>query len=444
MKKLLITLTYAFALTIALPSATVDQFSGVASAAQTDEKKKKARRIPTMSESTFKRLGKAQELIDLKDLSGAIAELKAMLDRPKKYNQNEIGQVHNMLGFIYFTKEEYSTAIKHYEIVVAQGEKIPEGLEVTTIYTLAQLYAVDEKFKRALDYMKLWLTKANNPGADPYIFMGQLMYQDKNFPKAIDYIEQGMGVARERSLPMKENWWSLLNYLYYEQENWGKVLEILETLVADFPKRQYWVQLAGIHGQQGHDKEQVYTMEAAYTADMLEGEKDLMNMAGLLMQEEVPYRAAKVLAAGFKAEKIERSAKNLQALGQAWQLSSETDKAIPVLEEAGKKSDDGKIFERLSQLYLDKDQYAKCEAAANKALDKGGLRKKQNAMIVKGMCQFNAGKLKSARSSFVSCRTESRVTETRKGNKADLRLCQQWITYIDRETERIALLKASG
>ena len=55
--------------------------------------------------------------------------------------------------------EDYESAIKEYKIVVAQGEKIPEGLEVTTLYTLAQLSFVNENYQDAIDYMETWLSK---------------------------------------------------------------------------------------------------------------------------------------------------------------------------------------------------------------------------------------------------------------------------------------------
>ena len=413
-------------------------------AEEAEEKPQKTRRVPTMSETTFKRLGEAQAFIDEKDFASAKQVLDRMLERSRNLNGNEIGQVYNMMGFIYFSQEDYDAALDAYEQVIAQGEDIPEGLETTTLYTLAQLSFVADRYQDALDYMETWITKASNPGADPHIFMGQVYYQMKNYPAAVDQIETGIRIAKERDLTIKENWWALLNYLYYEQENWPKVLEILEILVRDFPKRDYWIRLAGIHGQQGNEKEQVWAMQGAYTAGFLEQERDLMNFAGLLMQEQVPYRAAMVLDKGFEDEKIERTAKNLQGLGQAWQLAQEADKAIPVFEEAGRKSDDGRIYERLAQLYLDVDKFDECVSASDNALDKGGLRSLQQVYIVKGMCEFNkdqslVANLNRARQSFVSCRTEARKDE----DESNQRVCQQWITYIDREAQRLEQLDAA-
>ena len=403
--------------------------------------RKKTRRIPTMSESTYKKLAEAQELIDLKELAPAAKVLHDMLEsRRRPLNGNETGQVHNILGFLYFSMEDYERAIYHYRIVANQGDKIPEGLEVTTLYTLAQLSFVAERFQDALDYMVIWLSKAENPGPDPHIFMGQVYYQMEDFPRAIEQIERGVAVAQERGTEVKENWWSLLNYLYYEQENWPKVLEVLGILVRDFPKREYWIQLAGIHGQEGQEIEQLGAMEAAHVGDYLEEERDFTTLAGLLMQAEAPYRAAKVLDRGLRDGVIEKTSTNLRSLGQAWQLSQETKKAIQRFEEAGKAADDGKIYERLSALYLDNDEFPKCVTAANNALRKGGLRKKQNVYVIRGMCEYNRDRLTTARKSFASCRNESR----RAKDKGNTRICQQWMTYIDRElARRRALQNAS-
>ena len=408
-------------------------------AAQEEQPRHKTRRVPSMSEATFKKLAEAQEFIDAKDLSGAQAVLEGMLDRSRRYNGNEIGQIHNMLGFVHFSKEDYPKAIHHYQTVLAQGEDIPEGLETTTLYTLAQLSFVDERYQDALRYMETWISKAQNPGPEPRIFMGQVYYQMEDYGNAVRQIETGIAVARERGTEVKENWWALLNYLYFEQENWPRVLETLEILVRDFPKREYWLRLAGIQGQEGMEKQQIYTMMAAYEGGFLTKESDLTTYAGLLMQDEVPIRAVRVLKQGFDDELIERTDRNLRAFGQAYQLSQEVDEAIPLFEEAAELAEDGKIYESLAQLYFEDEKFGECVGAAAHALEKGGLRKVQSVHIVRGMCEFNRDRLAPARRSFVSCRSEAR----RVRDESNQRVCQQWITYIDRESERRRHIEAA-
>ena len=404
------------------------------------EKKKKTRRVPTISESIFKKLGAVQEQMDLKEYGVAEELLLAMLNRSKKYNGNELGNIHNMIGYIAFLKEDYKAAIASYEKVVSQGDEITEGLEVTTLYTIAQLSFVVEDYQGALDYMELWISKAENPGPEPRIFMGQVYYQMKDYPNALAQIKSGIRIAQDRGTKVKENWWALVAFLYYEKEDFQGYIDTMKILVKDFPKRDYWVRLAGIYGQEGMEKLQLNTLQAAYIGEYFESKTDFTNLAGLLMQREAPYKAAKVLRDGLEQEVLERSSRNLQSYGQAWQLAQEVDEAIPVFEEAAEISDDGKIFERLAYLYMEDDRYKQCVVSADGALDKGGLRKRQTMYIVRGMCEFNQNKLKTARKSFVSCRKESRKEK----DTSNVRICAQWITFIDRESQRQAQLAAAG
>ncbi len=430
MSKRLIGFVLAAAVAAMAAPAWLPAASGTAFAAEEEERK--TRRVPTMTEATYKKLAEAQEFIDLKDTDAALEVLDDMMKRSRRYNGNEIGQIYNMYAFVYYLKEDVPRAIKAYETVLAQGEDIPEGLEVSTLDNLSKFHFMEENFEESLKYTKLWMEKATNPGPDAYIFMGQIYYQLRDFTNSIERIERGIAVARERGLVIRENWWGLLRYLYFEQENWDKVLEILEILVRDFPKRDYWLQLAGIYGQEGYEKKQAYTYEAAHVAGFITRGRDIVNYAGLMAQEQVPIRAARALQRGMDDEVVEETARNLQSLGQFYQLSGEVDLAIPVYEKAGTKSDDGEILARLAALYLEKDRFEACVDASTRALEKGGLTKPYNTQIVQGQCEFNRDRLTSARRIFVAARGSARNDR----NRSVENICQRWIRYIDNESKR--------
>lgn len=425
----------SFGLVAAMTFVTVLATSYAPSAMAADEEApQKTRRVPTISAPVFKKLEEAQELIDAKSYPQAEKVIQGMLDagRGTRYNGNERANLYNMLGYINFAQERYQPAIRAYEKVVETPDEISEGMEAGTLYTLAQLNFVSERYREALRYMEQWLVKANNPGPEPYIFLGQVYYQMQDFRSAVPQIEKGINVARERGTKIKEQWYALLNYLYYEQENWPKVLEILEILVKNWPKRDYWYRLAGIYGQENNEKKQLEALEAAYRGGFLDREKDFTTLAGLLMQAEIPYRAAKVLEKGINDGLIEKTAKNWRQLGQAWQLSAENDKAIDALKASGALDDNGRVYEQLASLYLEKEQFKSCVSAADSALKKGGLRKVQSTHVIRGMCLYNDDKLTSARASFVRARTASRE----RTDKTSERMSGQWITFIDGETNR--------
>jgi len=397
-----------------------------------EERKAKTRRVPTMTEATYKKLAEVQEFMDAKDYDGAIKVLDDMMERSRRYNGNEIGQIYNMYAFAYYSKDDLPRAIQAYERVLAQGEDITEGLELSTLDNLSKFHFMEENFKESLRYTELWMEKTGDPAPNAYIFLGQVHYQLADFPSAIDAIERGVALAQQRGLEVKENWWSLLRYLYFEREDWDNVLRILEILVRDFPKRDYWLQLAGVYGQQGFEKKLMYCYEAAHAAGFINRERDLINYVGLMMQEQVPYRAAVRMQASVSDELVESTSRNLQQLGQAYQLSQETDKAIPVYERAGAESEDGEILGRLAALYLENDQFEKCSDAAERALTKGGLHNELSTKIVRGQCDFNRDRLTSARRVFVDVRSEAR----REKNRSVEQMAARWITYIDSETRR--------
>ena len=91
--------------------------------AQQAEKKKKTRRVPAISEQVFKKLGQGQELINLEQEKPEgqrnYAEVKKVitdaLGRTRRYNENELANLRNMLGYVYYLEEDYVEAIEQYK-----------------------------------------------------------------------------------------------------------------------------------------------------------------------------------------------------------------------------------------------------------------------------------------------------------------------------------------
>ena len=412
--------------------------------------RKKLRRIPTITESTFRRLSEAQELVDAEQYAEAAELLQAMANRPKRYNGAEMAQAYNMLAYASYEMDDIDATIRNYEMVLAQMPDISEGTETTTLNQLSKLYfqeamkyegqQANQWLEKALAKMDEWMTKADNPGPDAHFYIAQIYYQMKDYERAIERLEKVVALSRERCQQVRENWWTMLQFLYFEQENWPKVIEILEILVKEFPKRAYWVNLASVYGETDQADKQLWTMEAAHVAGFLEMESDVRTFGGLLLQGEIPNRAAKYLQQGFDDEIVERNVLNLQTLGQAYQLAQDVDKAIPIFEEAGDLAEDGETYDRLAILYLQKDQFSNCQTAAEHALEKGGLKNELATKITLASCQFNLDRLVAARKTFVEVRREARQQEER----SEERNANQWIAYIDNERRRRSEIERAG
>ena len=52
----------------------------------------------------------------------------------------------------------------------------------------------------------------------------------------------------EGKLP-KEQWYNLARFLYFDKEDFDSALDVLNTLIIYYPKKQYWVQASHLYGE---------------------------------------------------------------------------------------------------------------------------------------------------------------------------------------------------
>jgi tetratricopeptide (TPR) repeat protein len=233
-------------------------------------------------------------------------------------------------------------------------------------------------------------------------------------------------VAQKRNTTVKEDWYVLLNFAYYQQENYLKVRDIQKILLVNWPKKRYWFSLAGAYTELGEENNLLTSYDAAHTQGMLESEAELVTMAQLYMQHEVPYKAATLLDKEMKSGRVAKSAKNYRLLSQAWSLSQEDARSIPALKEAAKLSDEGELNLRLGNAYLNLGQYGECVAAVQAGVRKGGIKSPDNAQISLGMCLYNQKKYGEAKKAFANASKTPRSK----------RVSKQWIAVINSDLER--------
>jgi len=407
-------------------------FFSVAEAQQKEKKKEqKTRKTPAIRAKTFKKLSAAQELAE----ENKFAEAEAVLDEVKakadSLNSYELAQMYNFYAFIHYAAEKYDAAINDYRQVLKQ-ENIPLALELSAHYALAQLFFVTEDYRSAVKEMNAWFALADNPGATSYVLLGQAYYQIKDFDPAIKSIEKAIAIYQEKGKVAKENWYLLLRVMYHEKGNLKKVREIVETLVDLYPKKEYWLQLSGIYGEQKKPYDQLTMMDVAYIQGLLDREGEFLNLSYMYLGQDVPYKAAKILEKSIADGAVEGNVKNLETLANAWRASQEIEKSIPVLEKAARLSDDGELFARLGQLYLDNDEYEKAVKAIRQGLKKGGVKRKDIANVVLGMSLFNLDRLGEAEKAFM---------QASKADKRSRKMANQWLNYLTKERERRKKLK---
>jgi Tfp pilus assembly protein PilF len=412
--------------------------SGIASAAAQDAQPKQeqeTRRTPALRNKVYEKLAEAQEAAEAKDMATAAKVLDDMLAgrRDNELNSYELANVYNLYAFIHYTNEDYTSALQSYENVIKQPD-IPLAMEINTRFTVAQLYFVQERWAEGIAAMEKWFAMTDTPNASAYVLMAQGYYQLKDYDKALQNINVAIDDYDEKGKIPKEQWYNLARFLYAEKNMIDEATATLQNLITFYPKKQYWVQLSFMYSEQNKEALQLGAMETAYVQDMLEKDGEYRNMASLFLNAEVPYKASQVLQQGLKAEIVQDNTKNWELLAGALRQAQEIDDAIPAMEKAASMSDDGDLYARLGNIYLDADQNEKAIEAINKGLNRGGVKRADNARLVLGMAYFNTKQYAKAKEAF---RAAGRDERSKKN-------ADQWMKYMNSELERQKSLAAEG
>ena len=417
-------ITQAICLPLVLGLLAAPAFAQDEDAAERESRNQKTKQAQAVSKEVYEKIEKAQEMVDAKDYSGALRALNSLYN-PDKLTEYEQSNVLNYIGFVYYNMDDIPNAMRTYEKMLAIPS-LEETLRKNTTYTLAQLYTMQENYPKALTTLDKWFLLETNPRPEAFILKAQNLYQVERYAEMIEPIRNAMRVAEERGKEVKEDWYALLNFAYFQQEDYRQVRDIQKIMLVNWPKKRYWFSLAGAYTELGEDENLINAYAAAFDQRMLEKESELVTMAQLYMQREVPYKAATLLEAEMESGRVSKSAKNYRLLSQAWQLSMEDEKAIPALTEAARLSTDGELDVRLGNALLNTGQFAECVAAVETGLRKGGLKSPDNANISLGMCLYNQRKYNAAIRAFQEA---SKTPRSRK-------IANQWMTVIRAEIER--------
>ena len=401
-------------------------FPATTALAQKDEKKPPpTRRTQVLGKAVYDQLEKAQQASDAEDYPKALQILNGIKRDWESLNDYEKAMLWNFYASVYYGMEDLDKTLMAYQNVLKQ-EQLPEGLRNAAMFATAQLYLVSEQYTKALAILDRWLQIVADPRPDAYILKAQALYQLERYAAAEEPIIQALRLAQQREQSPRESWLSLLMAVYYEQDKIAKAANVLEILVARFPKTAYYRQLAGMYGLLGRETDQLAVTRAAYEAGMLDSEAQIMNLARMYLAKEAPYPAIKVLRQGLKDKTLKEDKDVLQLYAQALSFGQEHEAQIPVLKKLANKTGESRHYIYLGQALSALARYAEAADAYRAALKDEKLERPGDTWINVGTALYNADKLEPARKAF----REAMKFDKSRDN------AQKWISFIGREIER--------
>ena len=460
-KKFTIYLFSTLALLFAFSSINLEAQS------QSDTKKpikyKKARALQT---STAKKMAKVYEALeevddagepkpDMETVLSVLTELRNNKDELKSYDRSVMW---NAWAYVYMTDGKYPQAMDAYTKLMNEPE-VTIGLRNGAILALAQLNLAQENYQKGIQLILQWMDEVETVTAQSWSLLGQAYFAINNYRKSMSSLETAISLAEEEGYKPRESWYQLLAGCISElkeeigeKESLLRQRDIFEILVNLYPKKLYFIQLGGVYGQLGRERDYMITLKAAYQKDFLDKESEYLALAQLLLLNKNPYWAAEVLVSGqqkivttvetvvdevTKEEtKIEKTGpvvrdteKNLKTLADAWRMAQEIDKAIPILERAAKMSKDGKSYVLLGNLYLSEDKVQDAVGAIKKGLEKGKIKDLSQVYLTLGQAHFELEEFDEAKKNFrIAARDKKKKIKTQANN---------WIKYTENEEIRV-------
>ena len=434
---------------------------------QSDTKKpikyKKARALQT---STAKKMAKVYEALeevddagepkpDMETVLSVLTELRNNKDELKSYDRSVMW---NAWAYVYMTDGKYPQAMDAYTKLMNEPE-VTIGLRNGAILALAQLNLAQENYQKGIQLILQWMDEVDKVTAQSWSLLGQAYFAINNYRKSMSSLETAISLAEEEGYKPRESWYQLLAGCISElkeeigeKESLLRQRDIFEILVNLYPKKLYFIQLGGVYGQLGRERDYMITLKAAYQKDFLDKESEYLALAQLLLLNKNPYWAAEVLVSGqqkivttvetvvdevTKEEtKIEKTGpvvrdteKNLKTLADAWRMAQEIDKAIPILERAAKMSKDGKSYVLLGNLYLSEDKVQDAVGAIKKGLEKGKIKDLSQVYLTLGQAHFELEEFDEAKKNFrIAARDKKKKIKTQANN---------WIKYTENEEIRV-------
>lgn len=379
-----------------------------------------------MSQQTYNRIsrshtaieeGKYQEALDdLLDLANDVA------DRPY-----ELAITLQSIGYVYISQEKWELAAQYFQRALKQNA-LPAEPEKQLIYTLAQIFATLGEYQKTIDLLTDWFKTAKNPPADAYIMMANAYAAQDKYREAYPHVK----TALEKAEKPREDWYKLALGVQFELKKYAEAATTLEALVAHWPdKEMYWKQLSGIYMELGQEQKALATLSAAYQRGLVTRSEDILNLARLFMLNEVPYQAGRVLEPALEKEQVEKTQKNYELLSQAWVQAREYEKGIEALVNAAALADDGALFVRAAQLEMSLANWEGAQAAAQKAIEKGGLDSKKTgqAYLLLGTSAAEQKDFDAAINAFSKARGYPETRQT----------ASQWLSFVQTEQQVTSL-----
>jgi len=335
-----------------------------------------------LSSNVYDVVTAARDHMDKNEYTQAESKLTGLLG--KDITPYEKAVANQTLGYVYIAMDKYSQATAAF-IKSLETNALPPDVTHDINFIIAQLLTNDGKHKESLSYLNAWFAKEANPKPDAHMMAATIYYRLGDYKNMIPQIQK----AIEKSGNPEQGWYEMLLAGFYETNDYKNAAALLENMIRLYPGKDiYWLQLAATYQFLKQYKKSLAIYELALKKNIL-GESEIIQLVHLYLNEELPYKAARLLNDEINRGSINKNVDNLELLANSWLLARELDWATEVLANIAQIKNDPAIYFRIGQVYFEQEKWQDAISALEQAVKDDRLNNIAEAWLLLGIAAYH-------------------------------------------------------
>jgi tetratricopeptide (TPR) repeat protein len=354
----------------------------------------------TVSAAVGTRLKDATKLVGERKIAEALAKAKEALAQAK--TPFETFKANEVLAYIDLKANDAQGAVHSYEAII-DSQYLDANSRANYTKTLAQLYFATRGYAKAIEYGQRVL-KSTPGDVDFIVLVGQAYFVQKDCKSASRYMDQAVEASQAAGRPVKENYYLIKLQCAMDAQNIPGQIDVLDDLVARFPKKEHWSRLLSLAAREQPDRTTQHFYRLKFETDTLDTVGEYVEMAQLALQFGYPGEAQAVLERGFSSKVLEKdpavAERNRRLLESAKKDAEADKKTLPLQDKEARNQKTGEADVKLGFAYLTYGDATHAVEALERGIGKGGVKSPAEAQIFLGMAYLKANRPEDAKRAF--------------------------------------------
>ena len=351
----------------------------------------------TVNQAVARYLTRIHKYMEEEDWENAEREL---IQTARRYFKNEDSYeralINQLYGQFYALQRDYKSAIPWFEKALAKS-RLPFAADLQVTYSLSQCYFQTGRYKDVIKTLENYRVKASKRGQNmapvQLMVLGIAYFQEADILNAYTNISEANATATK----LNEEWLQYEFALAVKLEKFDEAINVGQFLVFVNPeKKSYWKQLSGVYYGSESEELSLAGLELAYENDVLDKEKDYIDLARYFMYKELPIKAIDVLNDGINIKKVKKNRKNYEFLADAYFLAKDRVKGIDALINAEAIEKDADLSYKIARFAFENEDWSKAITYFSQAKKQGYKKYPGRLELLLGISYFEISNYEDA------------------------------------------------